>query len=60
MPDDKYKTIRENIAKAEKSLADLAEELRKARLAGLDMTVQEKQYSDLAAQVVKMKSVYGV
>ena len=60
MPDDKYKSIRENIAKAEKSLAELAEELRKARQAGVDMSVTEKQYGELSAAIIRMKSVYGV
>ena len=60
MPDDKYKLIRENIAKAEKSLQELSEELRKARQAGVDVSATEKAYSEIAASVIKLKSVYGV
>jgi len=60
MADDKYKTIRENIAKAEKGLAELSDELRKARQAGLDVTAQEASFKELSANIFKMKSVYGV
>ena len=60
MPDDKYKAIRENISKAEKALTELREELRKAALAGVDVSAVEKEYSTLSSKIIQMKSVYGV
>jgi hypothetical protein len=60
MPEDKYAAIKENIRKAETALKELSEELRKAKLAGVDVSATEKQYSELSANVIRLKSVYGV
>jgi hypothetical protein len=60
MADDKYKGVRDNVAKAEKHLQDLADELRKAKLAGIDVMATEAQYKDLLSKITLLKSVYGV
>jgi len=60
MADDKYKAIRENLVKAEKSLQELAAELQKAKLAGVDVTAQESQYKESLNSLLKLKAVYGV
>jgi len=60
MADDKYKAIRENLVKAEKSLQELAAELQKAKLAGVDVTAQEVQYKESLNSLLKLKAVYGV
>ena len=44
---------------AKKAIPKLREQLRKAKLAGLDVTAQENELADLEQQIGKLASVYG-
>lgn len=44
---------------AKKAIPKLREQLRKAKLAGLDVSVQETELADLEQQIGKLTSVYG-
>ena len=44
---------------ARKAIPKVREQLRKAKLAGLDVSAQEKELSDLEQQIGKLYAVYG-
>ena len=44
---------------ARKAIPKVREQLRKAKLAGLDVSEQEKELSDLEQQIGKLYAVYG-
>lgn len=44
---------------AKKAIPKLREQLRKAKLAGLDVSMQETELADLEQQIGKLASVYG-
>lgn len=49
----------ESLNLAKKSIPKLREQLRKAKLAGLDVSTQESELADLEQQIGKLYSVYG-
>ena len=51
--------VREGIKAAEKGLKDLTSEIEKARLAGIDVTDQQKEMEELKKHARQLKSVYG-
>lgn len=49
----------ESLKQAKKAIPKLREQLRKAKLAGIDVAGQEKELDDLEKQIGKISSVYG-
>lgn len=49
----------ESLRLAKAAIPKLREQLRRAKLAGLDVTAQENELADLEQQIGKLYSVYG-
>lgn len=59
IPAETLSKVRANIKSAEEALVDLKAEISKARLAGIDVSDQQKNAEDLARQIKQLKTVYG-
>jgi hypothetical protein len=59
LPSDKVTEIKQGLKDAEAALKDADSEIAKARLAGLDVTEQQKEAEELRKRVKQIKAVYG-
>jgi hypothetical protein len=59
LPPEVLRNVRAKIAEAEKGHAALIEHLAEAKLAGIDVSEQQKQADELAKQIRQMKMLYG-
>lgn len=59
IPNDVLAKVQGNIKNGELALKDLNAEISKARLAGIDVTDQQKEAETLGRQIKQLKSVYG-
>lgn len=59
IPAETLAKVRANIKSAEEALVDLKAEISKARLAGIDVSDQQKNAEDLSKQIKQLKTVYG-
>ena len=58
MRPETLKQIQESIKKAEEKLKELAEDIEKAKRAGIDVSESEKLYRELLRKVTLLKGVY--
>lgn len=59
IPAETLAKVRANIKNAEEALVDLKAEISKARLAGIDVSDQQKNAEDLSRRIKQLKTVYG-
>jgi hypothetical protein len=59
LPVEVLAQVRENIKLADAQLKELNKHISDARLAGIDVTEQQKEAEALANQIRQMKAVYG-
>lgn len=58
MEEETLEAIKKNLEVGERQLKILAEDISKARKAGIDVTEQEKRYNELSRRLATMRAVY--